>query len=90
MVLASCKSKQVDASQAIFFFFQVSAIAKKHNLKLHLDGARIFNAAVALGVPVEEGAKPFDTVIISLTFILGPYRCVFVLDAFISSVGTDH
>ena len=31
------------------------------DLKVHMDGARIFNAAVALGVDVREYAKPVDT-----------------------------
>ena len=33
---------------------EVNALAKKHNLMVHLDGARIFNAAVALKVDVKE------------------------------------
>jgi threonine aldolase len=33
---------------------KVHALAKKHNLMVHLDGARIFNAAVALKVDVKE------------------------------------
>ncbi len=49
-------------------------------MKLHLDGARIFNAAVALGVPVAEVAEPFDSVI-PYTPILGRYRLVFVVRA---------
>jgi threonine aldolase len=36
--------------------------AKEHGLKLHLDGARIFNAAVALGVTAADIADPFDSV----------------------------
>ena len=32
----------------------VAALAKRHGLLLHLDGARIFNAAAALGVDVRE------------------------------------
>ena len=32
----------------------VTALAKEHGLSVHLDGARIFNAAVALGVDVKE------------------------------------
>lgn len=32
-------------------------------MKFHLDGARIFNAAVALGVPVSQLVEPFDSVI---------------------------
>lgn len=40
----------------------ISQLAHQHNLKVHLDGARIFNAAVALGVPPSELAKPADSV----------------------------
>ncbi|BDR16220.1 low-specificity L-threonine aldolase [Vibrio sp. STUT-A11] len=39
----------------------------KHNLKLHLDGARVFNAAVALDVPVREIAQYFDSMTICLS-----------------------
>jgi threonine aldolase len=40
----------------------VSSLAKKHGLSIHLDGARIFNAAVALGVDVKELAAKADSV----------------------------
>jgi threonine aldolase len=40
----------------------VAALAKKHGLQVHLDGARIFNAAVALGVDVRELTGPVDSV----------------------------
>ncbi len=40
----------------------VSQIAKKHHLKMHLDGARIFNAALALNIPVNQLVDSFDTV----------------------------
>ena len=33
---------------------EVANLAKAHNIKLHIDGARIFNAAVAQGVEVQE------------------------------------
>jgi len=36
--------------------------AKEHNLSVHLDGARVFNAAVALEVNVKEIAKYADSV----------------------------
>ncbi len=36
--------------------------ARAHGLSTHLDGARIFNAAVALGVPARDLAAPFDSV----------------------------
>jgi threonine aldolase len=37
-------------------------IARRHSLTLHLDGARIFNAAVALGIPASQIAAQADTV----------------------------
>ncbi len=41
---------------------EISGLAHQHGLQVHLDGARIFNAAVALGVPARELAAPVDTV----------------------------
>jgi threonine aldolase len=40
----------------------VVAYARGRGLALHLDGARIWNAAIATGVPEGELAAPFDTV----------------------------
>jgi threonine aldolase len=40
----------------------VAAAARARGLALHLDGARIWNAAVASGVAERELAAPFDTV----------------------------
>ncbi len=40
----------------------VSELAKRHSLLLHLDGARIFNAAIALGVNVKELTRGVDSV----------------------------
>jgi threonine aldolase len=40
-------------------------------LKVHLDGARIFNAAVSLGVSVKELTAPADSVTVCLTKGLG-------------------
>ncbi len=45
--------------------------AKAHRLPLHLDGARIFNAAVALGVDVKALTRGFDTVMFCLSKGLG-------------------
>lgn len=39
-----------------------SDLCKKHGVKLHLDGARVFNAAVALQVPVSEITQHVDSV----------------------------
>ena len=40
----------------------IAELARASHLGLHLDGARLWNAAVALAVPVAELAAPFDTV----------------------------
>jgi threonine aldolase len=45
---------------------QLTAAAQRHEAYVHLDGARLFNAAVALGVPVGELAAPVNTVSVSL------------------------
>jgi threonine aldolase len=45
----------------------VAAAAERHGLPLHCDGARIFNAAVALGVPAPELAGPAETVVFCLS-----------------------
>jgi threonine aldolase len=44
----------------------IAAVARRHAVPVHLDGARLFNAAVALGVPARDLAAPVDTVAISL------------------------
>jgi len=45
--------------------------ARAHRLGFHLDGARLFNAAVACGVPAREIARHFDTVSVCLSKGLG-------------------
>jgi len=42
-------------------------IAHKHGLKVHVDGARIFNASVALNIPVSELCKSIDSVCFCLS-----------------------
>jgi len=44
----------------------IAEIAHRHGAALHLDGARFFNAAAALGVPARRLAAAADTVSISL------------------------
>jgi threonine aldolase len=45
----------------------VAAMAGDKGIKLHLDGARIFNAAVALGVDVKELTRSVDSVTFCLS-----------------------
>lgn len=49
----------------------VSEIATRRGLKLHLDGARIFNASVALGEDVRRLTAPADSVSFCLSKGLG-------------------
>jgi threonine aldolase len=50
---------------------QASALARSHGLGMHLDGARLFNAAVGSGVPAREITRHFDTVSVCLSKGLG-------------------
>jgi len=52
--------------QSVEYTRQVTEFAHERGLKIHLDGARVFNAAAALGVPVRELTAPVD----SFTFCL--------------------
>jgi len=45
----------------------VAAIASRSHLSLHLDGARIFNAAISLGVGVKELTRHADSVMFCLS-----------------------
>jgi len=46
---------------------KIYKIAKKYGLKLHLDGARIFNSAIAQGVDVAELTKDCDSVMFCIS-----------------------
>jgi len=50
---------------------QVAEIAHSHDMKLHIDGARFFNAAAALDVSAKALAEPAD----SVTFCLSKGLC---------------
>ncbi len=53
------------------YIHAATTLARKHGLSCHLDGARAFNAVIALGIGIEELAAPFDTVSICLSKGLG-------------------
>jgi threonine aldolase len=53
------------------YFDEALALAKRRGLATHLDGARIFNAAVKLGMPVKELCRGFDSVSSCLSKGLG-------------------
>jgi threonine aldolase len=49
----------------------ISAWAKQHDLIMHLDGARLWNAAVASGISLATWAEPFDSVSVCFSKGLG-------------------
>jgi threonine aldolase len=49
----------------------VLAVARRHDLRAHLDGARLFNAVVASGTPAAAYARDFDTAWIDFAKSLG-------------------
>lgn len=50
---------------------RIHRIAVDHGIPMHLDGARLFNAVVATGVPAAEYARHFETVSFCLSKGLG-------------------
>ncbi|GAB3380336.1 low-specificity L-threonine aldolase [Lysobacter fragariae] len=50
---------------------EARVLCERHGLALHLDGARLFNAAVAQGVPAREISRHFDSVSVCLSKGLG-------------------
>ncbi len=57
--------------QSLSYMASAKTFATKHNLALHLDGARMGNAAAALGLSLEAVAAPFDSVSLCLSKGLG-------------------
>lgn len=53
------------------YLAQAREFTTKHQLQLHLDGARVYNAKVALDVDITEISKHFDSMTICLSKGLG-------------------
>lgn len=53
------------------YLAEAAAFAQHHQLGIHLDGARTFNAAVKLGVPIKTIAQHFDSISVCLSKGLG-------------------
>lgn len=50
---------------------ELATVAKKHNLRMHLDGARLWNASIASKISAKDLAAPFDSVTFCLSKGLG-------------------
>ena len=62
------------AGGTIYPFDEIKNIyqmAQKYNLKMHLDGARLWNAHVATGIPLHDYARYFDSISVCLSKGLG-------------------
>jgi len=60
----------------------LAGAAHKHGARVHLDGARLVNAAAALAVDIAELTAPVDTVAVSLNKgLCAPYGAVLAGDA---------
>lgn len=45
----------------------IASLAREHSIPVHMDGARVFNAAVALQIPVRQLAQPVDSLMFCLS-----------------------
>ncbi len=60
----------------------LAQVAHEFGARVHLDGARLANAAVALGVPLHTLAAPVDTVVLSLNKgLCAPFGALLAGDA---------
>ncbi len=50
---------------------EVAETSRRHGLRLHLDGARLWNASIATGIPERDYAAPFDSVSVCFSKGLG-------------------
>ncbi|MDZ7372358.1 MAG: aminotransferase class I/II-fold pyridoxal phosphate-dependent enzyme [candidate division KSB1 bacterium] len=50
---------------------RIRAVADRHGLLMHMDGARLWNASAATGISPADFARPFDTVCVCLSKGLG-------------------
>jgi threonine aldolase len=69
----------------------LAAAAHRHGALVHLDGARLPNAAAALAVDIAELADPVDTVAVSLNKgLCAPYGAILAGNAETIAVAREH
>lgn len=71
LILENTHNRCGGAAISVEYTRRAANLAHEHGMAVHLDGARIFNAAAALGVPAAELAAPVD----SVTFCLSKGLC---------------
>jgi threonine aldolase len=58
-----CGGSVVSLEQVV----QLTTLAHSHGLMVHMDGARVFNAAIALGIPVRTLVRTVDSIMFCLS-----------------------
>jgi len=71
IALENTHNRRGGVALSLDYMQSVGALAKEHGLKVHLDGARLFNASVSLGISAKKLTAPVDTV----TFCLSKALC---------------
>jgi threonine aldolase len=71
IVIENAHSHSMNQPLPLTYVDAVASIAHEHLVPLHVDGARFFNASVALGVSPRELAGPADSVAFCLSKGLG-------------------
>ena len=67
ILLENSYGAKAGAAVPVDYFKQIAAIAAEHDLRVHLDGARLFNAAVALDVAPAAITRHVDSVSVCLS-----------------------
>jgi threonine aldolase len=67
VILENAHSHSMNQPLTPAYMASVAAIAHRHGVPLHVDGARFFNASVALGIPPRELAAAADSVTFCLS-----------------------
>jgi threonine aldolase len=67
LVLENTHNKCGGRVLSVEYMRAARALCDTHALQLHVDGARVFNAAAALGVPVAEVLAPAHTAALCLS-----------------------
>lgn len=71
LVLENTHNRCAGTPLSVDYMNRMGDLARRHGLKVYVDGARIFNAAVALGVPAADLVADADSVSFCLSKGLG-------------------
>ena len=62
IVLENTHNRCTGSPLDVPYMQSIGELARRYGLKIHVDGARIFNAAIALGVEAKDLAAPADSI----------------------------